>query len=295
MKKLFLFLPFVLFGIDFSNCYKKFYKTDSFQITPSVAVTFSKPSKYFSYDKFTGLFFYKHKGKPLKFLNHFYLGWEMASIKRNGIYVSNFAKRGFIKDYLAGKSVENSIISDKFCRAVGVGGNGFFLDKKIILHFLKNGYYGAIPITFDENFRVIDIDPFAVKGVKRGDKLLKINGKEANILNFRKFIVFGKLGDKVKITFKKRSLWVKIVKKELFKNYLRYYGIFTDENLVVKQLPKWIYKKYYISSGSKIVEINGKKVSNLEEANEFLNGKNDTITFNDNGIFIKVKMNGRVY
>jgi hypothetical protein len=90
-------------------------------------------------------------------------------------------------------------------------------------------------------------------------------------------------GIKKFITSKKTS-----VNKNIFENL----GIIVDNNLIItKIIPNSWANRHYLSIGTKIIEINGKKVNTLKEIK--LIPKNVTITFNINGIIWKANIKGK--
>jgi hypothetical protein len=193
MKKFIILFPLFLFAafVDFSSCLKKYdFIEDSVPVSKNLSVTFKK-SNCFKYDPFTGMCIIKHKNKRVvKFFYKPKLAWWMASIKKNEIYVGNFAKDNifFTPAKLSVKAIKNSVISDMFCRAVGIGMGDGFIKAGMVMHFVKTGYWGDIGIDVDENMKIISFDPFYVKGIKLNDKITKINGKKADFKTFQEYI-----------------------------------------------------------------------------------------------------------
>ena len=180
MKKLIFFLPLFVFAafVDFSPCLKKYnFIENLIPVSKNLSVTFNK-NNCFEYDPFTGICVIKQKNKKVvKFFYKPKLAWWMASIKKDEIYVGNYAKKALdlYPAKLSVKVANNSIITDMFCRAIGVGSkDGFFLIE-YIRHFSKYKYWGDVGIVVDKDFRVKYVDPFFVKGFKLGEKIKTIN------------------------------------------------------------------------------------------------------------------------
>ncbi len=293
MKKLLFLIPFFLYSAlipDFSVCYKKYsFITDLIPVTENKSVTFSKPSKYLFYDPFTHLYVIRHKNKKIvKFYENMKLGWWMAGIKKNAIYGGTYASKGEFLNFskLSVDVPKNSIISDIFCRAYGIGKGGF-LDKKRLMHFVKYGYWGDIGIEVDNKMRVLYTDPFWTN-IKPGERILFINSKKATPQSFTDIVLLGKKGEKVKIVTNKRKYIVKIRKLKYGFTPLSYFGIKVDKNLMA-YLPPNLAGKYFLKSG-KIIEINHKKVTSFNQLLYLLSFKNDTITLEKEGIKIDIPL-----
>jgi hypothetical protein len=216
MKKLIFLFPLFLFAfIDFTPCVKKYsFIQNSIPITKNLSIVFDNKNCV-KYDAFTHMCLIKSKNKKIvKFYENPKLGWWMASIKKNKIYVGNFAEdMDFFSAKLSVKSLKNSVISDMFCRAYGIGRGNGFIRSEFVKHFVKYGYWGDIGIEVDENMKVISFDPFYVKGMKLGEKIILINNKKATPKIFSKYILFGKIGDVVIIKTNKHLYKLRIRKK----------------------------------------------------------------------------------
>ena len=301
MKKIFFFIPFFLFAFtpDFSVCYKKYsFIQSSIPVTKTKSVTFSKVKKYIFYDPFTNLYVISHKNKRvIKFHNFPRLGWWMGGIKKNGAFVGSYASKGYFLNFskLSVNVPKNSIISDAFCRAYGVGNKGF-LDTKRLIHFVKYGYWGDVGISVNDKMKVLYSDPFYTN-IKPGQKILLINNKKATPESFTDMIFLGRYGKKVKIKTNKGSYVLKIRKLKYNFTPLEFYGIKVDRNLTV-YLPKNLENRYFLKSG-KIIKINNKKVTSFNKLLYLLSfNKNVTITLQKNGIRIRMNLkdkNGRIY
>ena len=116
MKKIILLFPLFLFAafVNFSPCLKKYdFIEDLIPVSINFSVTFNK-NNCFKYDPFTGICVIKQKNKKVvKFFYKPKLAWWMASIKKDEIYVGNFAKDNvfFTPAKLSVKSVKNSVIA----------------------------------------------------------------------------------------------------------------------------------------------------------------------------------------
>ena len=294
MKKLIFLFPFFLYALaDFSICYKKYsFIKDLIPVTKTKSVTFSKPSNYVYYDPFTKIYVINHKNiKTIKFFENAKLGWWMAGIKKNAVYAGVYAKKGEFLNFskLSVNIPENSVISDIFCRAYGVGSKEGFLDTKKIFHFVKYGYWGDIGIGVDENLKVLYTDPFYTK-IKPGEKILFINNKKANPDIFTSYILLGEEGKKVNIITNKNRYVLKIRKLKYLYTPLEHYNIKIDYNLVVS-LPKNLANKYFLKKG-KLIAINGKKINSFNQLLYLLSfDRNVTITIEDNnGIKINIPL-----
>jgi len=295
MKKLIFIFPIFLFAfIDFSPCVQKYsFITNSIPVNKNLSIVFGKQN-CIKYDPFTNMCLIRHKNKKIvKFYENPKLAWWMASVKKNKIYVGNFAEDMFFLTpaKLSVKTLNNSVISDMFCRAYGIGNNNGFIKSTFVKHFIKYGYWGDIGIDVDENMRVISFDPFYVRGLNLGEKILLINNQKANIKIFSKYILLGKVGNLVIIKTNKGIYKIKIRKKIYDFTPLMHFGIKVDKNLVVTKLPKTIKKRYYIKEGAKLIKINNKKITSFSELKKALSTyKNVTITLNFQGIEINIPL-----
>ena len=301
MKKLFFFIPFFLFAFtpDFSICYKKYsFIQNLIPVTKTKSVTFSKVKKYIFYDPFTHLYVVFHKNKRvIKFHNFPRLGWWMGGMKKNGAFVGSYASKGYFLNFskLSVNVPKNSIISDMFCRAYGIGNKGF-LDKKRLMHFVKYGYWGDIGISVDDKMKVLYSDPFYTN-IKPGEKIIKINHKKATPENFTDLILLNRLNKKIKITTNKGSYFLKIRKLKYNFTPLEFYGIKVDRNLIA-YLPLNLQNRYFLKSG-KIIKVNNQKVTSFANLLYLLSfNKNVTITLQKDTMRIRINLkdkNGRFY
>ena len=295
MKKFLFFLPLFLLAFkfpDFSVCYKKYsFINNIIPVTKTKSVTFSKLPGYIYYDPFTHIYVIKSKNKNvIKFFSFPKLGWWMAGIKNNSVCGGTFAKKGYFLNFskLSVNVEKNSVISDLFCRAYGVG-NGGFLDKKRLMHFVKYGYWGDVGINVDKNMVVLNSDPFYTK-IKPGEKILMINSKKATPEIFTDFVLLGKKGQYVSIKTDKSFEKLKIRKKIYHFTPLKYFGIEINRYLTIVKLPKWIKNKYYLKGG-KIIKINNKKIDNFNTLKYALSFyKNVTITVKYEGVILTIPL-----
>jgi hypothetical protein len=297
MKTLVFLIPFLLFAKSFLNfrpCLEKYsYITGDIPVTKTKSITFNKKN-CLSYDPFTGMCVIKSKNRVfIKFLNDPKLGWWAASIKRNEIYVGNFAKDEifFTPAKLSVKTEKNSVVSDIFCRAIGIGTGDGFIKGDMVNHFVKYGYWGDVGIDVDENMKIISVDPFYVKGVKTGEKILKINSKPANVKTFTKYVILSDVSKTVRFNINGKTYNIKVRKKRYNFSILEYYGIKVNSNLIITDISDKIKNRYYISEGAKIIRVNGKKVSSLRELNRLLSScKNVTISVEDQGVYLNIRL-----
>jgi membrane-associated protease RseP (regulator of RpoE activity) len=291
MKKLLIFLPFILIAStypDFRPCFQKYsYIKNQIPITKTKSVTFDKKN-CLNYDPFTGICVISHKNKKIvKFFDKPKLGWWASSIRHNEIYVGNFAKDEifFIPAILSVKSPKNSVITDMFCRAIGVGNGDGFIKGDMVKHFVKYGYWGDIGIEVDENMKIVSFDPFYVKNLKIGDKIIKINSIPANPKIFKEYILKGICNKSVVLNVNGKKIKVKIRKKAYLFTPLEHFGIKVDKNLKVISIPKNLKKTYFIKPGAKIVKVNGKEIKTFEQLKKTLSTyKNVTISLIQQGI-----------
>jgi len=296
MKKFFLFFPLFLFaGLypDFGVCLKKFsFIKNSIPVSPFQSITFEKKNCV-KYDPFTGMCLINSKNrKTVKFTTSPKLAWWCASVRKNEIYVGNYAKKGYFlnPDELSVKSVKNSVISDMFCRAVGIGNGRGFFRSEIVNHFIKYGYWGDVGIDVDEDMNIVSFDPFYVKGLRLNEKIKYINGKKATPLVFEKEIVLGKAGKKIKITANK-TFYVTIRKKVYNYTPLEHYGIKVDKYLHIVSISPKLKNRYFISKGAKIYKVNSFKVSSVDQLKKLLSTyKNVTISLIQDGIEIQIPL-----
>jgi len=297
MKKLLFFIPLFLFASTFPNfrpCLEKYsFIKNSIPVTKTKSITFNKLD-CINFDPFTGMCVIKHKNKKfIRFFKNPKLGWWAASVKKNEIYVGNFAKDEvfFNPALLSVKSAKNSVITDMFCRAIGIGRGDGFIRGDMVNHFVKYGYWGDAGLEADEDMKIVSFDPFYIKGLHIGDKILKINGKKATPEIFSKYVIQGIEGKKVVLNINGKNIKLSIRKKEYLYTPLNYFGIFIDKNLRITKLSNKIKSRYYIRPGAKIVKVDGKKVSNIFELNQLLSTyKNVTISVLDEGILINIPL-----
>jgi len=294
MKKIIFFIPFFLYAavIDFSVCYKKYsFINNLIPVTKNRSITFSPVKNYLFYDPFTKMYVVKHKNKKIiKFFKNPSLGWWMAAIKKNSVYGGTYASKGYFLNFskLSVYSPKNSVISDIFCRAYGIGAGGGFLDAKRIFHFVRYGYWGDVGIVVNKSMRVLYSDPFYTN-IRPGEKILFINSKRATPKVFTDYILLAKAGKRVKIVTNKGLYILKIRKLKYNFTPLSYFGIKVDKNLSA-YLPKKLAEKYFLKKG-KIIKINGKKVTSYNELLYFLSfSKNVTITLRKNGIQLTIPL-----
>jgi hypothetical protein len=282
--------------MDFSVCYPKYENiTSLIPVSKNRCVTFDKPSHYLYHDEFTGMYVLRCKNsRVVYFLNRFNLGWWMAGIKKGAVYGGTAAqKMKFLNPAkLSVKIPENSIVSDLFCRTYGIGDKrGDFITGEYIKHFVKYGYWGSLGIGVNDKMIVTWVDPFYVKGIKPGDKILRINSKPANVENFDKYVILGKIGEVVVVTTQKGSFPIKIRKKIYNFTPLMHYGIIVNKNLEVLTLPKWIEEKYFIKPPAKLIKIDSKPVYTFDMLKKLLSfNKNVTITLEKEGIKINIPL-----
>ncbi|WP_457560642.1 DUF7488 domain-containing protein [Caminibacter sp.] len=298
MKK-FVFLIFftLLFAanLDFSPCYQKYKNIEySIPVSKNLRITFYKPKKYLYYDPFTGLYVFKYKNtKYIEMSSNYKLGWWMAGIKKGKVYGGTLAEdMNFLNlAKLSVKVPKTSVISDLFCRAYGIGRGDGFLRGDYVKHFAKYGYWGDIGIEVDENMVVKYVDPFYVNGIRPGDRIIKINLKKADVENFEKFVILGKIGHGVVIETNRGSYPLVIRKKIYNFTPLMHFGIVVNKNLYITKLPENIIKNRYIKPPVKLIAINGKKVKTFEELKKVLSFyKNVTITIEKNGIRLTIPL-----
>jgi len=289
-----IFLPLVLFAfrVDFSVCYKKYKNIDNLvPVTKTKSVTFSKPNKFLYFDPFTHLYVISKKNRHyIHFSFNPRLGWWMAGIKNNSVFVGSYAKEGYFLNFsfLSLRTEKNSIISDMFCRAYGVSSGRGFLGSKKLLHFVKYGYWGDIGIEVDEKMRVVYSDPFYTD-IKPGEKILSINNKKATPLIFEKYVLLSKLNKKILIKTNLHKEFLVVRKKKFLFTPLEYYGIKVDKNLIA-YLPKKLYNQYFLKKG-KVVKVNNKKVTSFKDLNYLLSfNKNVTITLESEGMLINIPL-----
>jgi hypothetical protein len=235
----------------------------------------------------------KHKNKnPVRFYDNAKLGWWMAGINFESVYGGTFAKDMlFLTPAKLSVDVsKNSVISDIFCRAYGIGNKGF-IKGEFVKHFAKYGYWGDIGIGVNRWMRVEWVDPFYVRGVKPGDKLIKINLKPANVKTFSKYVLLGKKGDVVVIKTDHTTVALKVRKKIYNFTPLMHFGIIVNKDLEVVKLPEFILKKTYIKPPAKLIAVNGIKITSFDELKRVLSfNKNVTITLQKDGIKITIPL-----
>jgi len=284
MKKLLFLLPIILFGavLDFKSCLIKYsYIKDSIPISKTKSIVFGNKN-CIRFDPFTKMCLVNSNNKKVvKFFNKPKLAWQMASIKNGKIYIGSFAKEGFLLNpsLLSVKTTKNSLISDLFCRAVGIGNGVGFYKEDLIKHFVKYGYWGDVGIEVNEKLEIVNFDPLYIKGIKLKDKIQKINYKKATPKFFRDYILLFKKGKKVVLTINNKNYKLKIRKKDYFFTPLEYFGIKLNENLTILAIPKKLQIVYFIKPGAKLIKVNKKRVYSLEDVRKALsNYKSATVT-----------------
>jgi len=297
MKKLIFLIPLFLLASnypDFRPCFQKYsFIKNSVPVTKTKSITFNKKN-CINYDPFTGMCVINSKNKRIvKFFNNPKLGWWAASIKHNEIYVGNYAKNEifFSPALLSVKAVKNSVVTDMFCRAIGIGRGDGFIKGDTVLHFLRYGYWGDAGIEADEDMKITSFDPFYVKEVNIGDKILKINNKKATPDVFKKYIIQGIQGKKVILNINGKNIKIPLRKKKYLFTPLEYFGIKVNKNMIITKLSERLKNRYYIKEGAKIIKINGSEIKTFEELKKALSTyKNVTITVLENGISINIPL-----
>jgi hypothetical protein len=285
--KFFLFLPLILFAFypDFRPCYEKF--KDKELVINNLKVSFYSDNCDI-YDKFTHMCLNYTNKRSIKFYRVGKLGWWLASVKKREIYVGNYAKKSLdlYPAQLSVKVANNSIITDMFCRAIGIGSkDGFFLPS-YITHFAKYRYWGDVGIVVGKDFRVKYVDPFFADGFKLKEEIKTINGKKATFELWNRYVTLAKEGSIVYINGKK----LKVRKRVFGFTPLSYFGVYVDKNLKLRFCKK-IKDRYFVSDGAKLISINSKKISSYNELLKVLSTtKNVTISVDDKGIILKIDL-----
>jgi len=291
MKKLIFLIPLFLLASnypDFRPCLKKYsFIKNYIPVTKTKSITFIKKN-CIDYDPFTGMCVVKSANKKVvKFFKNPKLGWWAASIKSNEIYVGNYAKDAlfFSPALLSVKSVKNSVVTDMFCRAVGIGRGDGFIKGDMVNHFIKYGYWGDVGIEVDENMKIVSFDPFYVKYIKTGEKIVKINNKKATPEIFTKTVLEGIKGKKVVLNINGKNIKLPIRKKKYLYTPLEHFGISVNDQLIITKLPEKLQQIYFIKPGAKIIKVNGMKIKTFEELKKALSiYKNVTISLQQQGI-----------
>jgi len=300
MKKYLFLLLLPLFSYasiypDFRVCYNKYKYTvkNSVPVTKNLSVTFDKKN-CLKYDPFTGMCIIKNKNrKTIRFFLYPKIGWWAASVKKNEIYVGNFAKDEvfFVPAKLSVLSQKNSVITDMFCRAIGVGTGKGFIKADMVLHFARYGYWGDVGIEVDEEMKIVSFDPFYVKGIKPGEKVQKINYKNASPDIYNKYITKGLKGKSVILRINGKNIRVKIRKKKFLFTPLEHYGLKAGRDLTLLKIPETLQKKYFVKPGAKIVKVNGITVNSFEDLKKALSTyKNYTITVSQDDILTTIPL-----
>jgi len=297
MKKLIFLFPVFLLAlrVDFSACYEKYKHIYSLiPVTKTKSVTFSKPSKYIFFDPFTKMYVISHKNRyPIKFYNNEKLGWFLAAVNFENVYGGTFAKdMEFLSPAKLSTIVpKNTIISDIFCNAYGIGTGGGFIKSDFVKHFVNYGYWGDIGIEVDKWMRVKYVDPFYVSGIKVGDKIVKINSKKADVRSFSKNVLLSPIGRVVVIKTEKKEIPLKVRKKIYNFTPLMHFGIVVDKDLNIIKLPKKLYNKTYIKTPAKLIAVNSHKLYTFNQLKKMLSfDKNVTITVEKDGIQITIPL-----
>ncbi|GAB6074859.1 DUF7488 domain-containing protein [Nautilia lithotrophica] len=291
MKKLIFFIPLFLLAStypDFRPCLIKYsFIKNSVPIIKTKSITFKKKNCT-DYDPFTGMCVVKSTNKKvIKFFKNPKLGWWAASVKNNEIYVGNYAKNEifFSPALLSVKAVKNSVVTDMFCRAIGIGRGDGFIKGDMVEHFVKYGYWGDVGIEVDENMKIVSFDPFYVKNIKTGQKIVKINNKNATPETFNKYIIQGIKGKKIVLTINGKNIKLTIRKKKYLYTPLEHFGISVNDQLIITKLPEKLQQIYFIKPGAKIIKVNGVEIKTFEELKKALSTyKNVTISLYQQGI-----------
>ena len=311
MRKILFLAIFVSFSFsltypDFSKCYEKFHNYKNLiPISKNYSITTIRPKNFVWYDKLRGVYLVKHKNRKfLKFYTHYKLGFWIASISDDTIFVGNFARksRGVELSKISSKTMENSVMSDIFCHPIGVGvGKDEFLTKKEIYHILHKGNYGDTRFEFNRNLVITKLYPYGNNNFKVGDKIIS----KLNYFQLEEKILYSKVGSYINFNVlrngKKIRLKAKIfnrfkrVIKIIYPNYLKESGLVVDKNLrIVKVLKNSFASKHYIFSGT-IYKVNEIPVFNRNEANAIIYKlKNVTITIKLDGLDYNFKYNFKV-
>jgi len=192
MRKLLFLIPIFLFGIttypDFSLCYKKYKNYTIIPISKSYSITAIPQKNFIKYDEDLGIYLIKRHNKHPIYFHKAKLGIWIASISKNSIYAGNYAeyqKSVYNPAKISTKATPGSIVTDIFCRPIGIGVRGGFLShlfvqKFIVAHKRDKNFLKFMGIIFNKQLIVTKILPDSLAAkyyLYPGAKIIAVNNK----------------------------------------------------------------------------------------------------------------------
>jgi len=243
-------------------------------------------AKIIKYDPFLNLYLIKSKKYvhfPFRINNKLSLG--QASIDANMAIEGRLKKSQIGLNSLASYSEVVSapaLLLSSCCNLEGLVTQKGIIQKEYIYNFIhsKNLHYGDLGIrVVDEGKYIVvkRVNPFDIDNLfKKDDCITHVNGKKVqNASRLMMDILFSKVGTKLDLTIVRDAKKIHI-KTEVSQRYgggaisdtfLEQNGLYFSQNLTILSVGK-MYKKYGLDIGDKLIQVNGKKVSSIEDIRE---------------------------
>ncbi|MEA1955410.1 MAG: PDZ domain-containing protein [Campylobacterota bacterium] len=200
-----------------------------------------------------------------------------------------------------------SLLTNSCCALEGIVTDRGIIEKEYIERFLntKDTRYSDIGIRLYNNKNQVmikRINPFIKNNpFKNDDIILSFDGKKVkDSASLMRKILFSKIGSKHTVKLKRGSKILSF-KTTSYKRigggykcdtFLESRGLFIDDDLRLLKIEK-DFAKYGLKIGDKILKVNGKAISNIDDLGVYLSGfkKNASILFERDGFQFFINMN----
>ena len=174
---------------------------------------------------------------------------------------------------LSTELISDSIITNSCCDLEAIVTQRGVIQKEYLKRFFsdKDVAYGDVGARFAQirgDLVVFSIDPFFENNLlKKGDKLLAINGKRLSATDAMQKILFAKIGTQMTLQIERDAqeleLTIRVEKRhgggELSDTFLERKGVFFDDRLYILHLSSE-GKKLGLNPGDRLLQINGERV-----------------------------------
>lgn len=174
---------------------------------------------------------------------------------------------------LSTELISDSIITNSCCDLEAIVTQRGVIQKEYLQRFFSDGdvAYGDVGARFAQirgDLVVFSIDPFFENNLlKKGDKLLAINGKRLSATDAMQKILFAKIGTQMSLQIerdtKELELTIRVEKRhgggELSDTFLESRGVFFDKTLSVIKLSQTA-KALGLHLGDRLLQVNGQRV-----------------------------------
>ncbi len=291
---------------DYAACKKQNIKafvslfgTEAVTIDERHALSFLKnqPSSYQVYDPFYDFYVlnskqdlpFVKKADPKECKNNSFVG----AITKNDLQFGHLIS----ENYLDFDAIKGALLVNPCCEMLGISlGDNSYLPIKYLEQIVKrktpfNGYVGADFKQDDQGVYVKNIDPFLKRlNFCPNDKILEVNDEKITSQEqLFKIVLSANIGSKlhfvIKRANKKKDFIVQVQKMPKYQlsalAFLDNIGLDFNSNLTIHNVKKDSFaQKSGLKKGDKLLEINLKKIKNLNEVrNMILYEKNEKFHF----------------